>query len=447
MADNTGKEPGSDPGPRRNVVLIVVDQQHAQLAGYAGHPDVFTPSLDRLAESGTTFASAYTSSPVGSAARATLASGRYRRSRDSATGARRSPGWGNALTEAGYRVTAVGDLHVAATSDYGFGDQRLSVRGERAGVVRGNVASGEGSPARDAAIDIGPGESPYSRFDRAVTAAAVGFLHEEARSEPWALMVSLAAPHLPRAVPREFFERYDAPDVRAAPSLPAGWADDDLKRGCDIGRPFTDEEQARAYQASLALCSFLDAKVGQLLDAVEQSGQAGNTLVIYTAGHGGSPGLHGSWCRNPLGEDAVRVPLLVAGAGIAPGRRVDTPVSHVDIAPTILDWAGVTPRHRPDGSGESLLDTARSAPVDRAVLAAYSGESGQSVMVRTGHMKYVERAGRSPLLFDLAADPHECVDLAGEPGSEPALVKHAGRLRTLWAPDDGVHGSRAALVG
>lgn len=433
-------------------MLIVVDQHHSQMAGHAGHRDVLTPSLDRLAASGTRFTSAYSSSPLGSAARASIASGRYwqsTRAREGASGTRRSPGWAHVLTEAGYRVTTVGDLHVGATSDSGFGDQRLSMRPDRAGVLRGSSPSGGKPPEGETPTDIGPGESPYSRFDRAVAAAAVGFLHEDGRSAPWALMVSFAAPHLPRTVPREFFERYDEHSLAALghDHRATGGADDRMEPGCNLGRSLTDEEQDRARRASLALCSFLDARVGQLLDALEQSGQADDTLVIYTAGHGGSCGLHGSWCRNALSEEAVGVPLLVAGRGVAPGRWVDAPVSHVDITPTILDWAGASPRHRPEGAGASLLDPSRLASADRAVMAEFVAETKESAMLRVGHMKYVERAGRPAQLFDLVADPYERTDLAMDPASRSTLAECADRLRELKEADGDGQGSRTALVG
>jgi choline-sulfatase len=429
-------------------VLIVVDQQHPQMAGYAGHADVLTPSLDRLAASGTSFTSAYSSSPLGSVARAGIASGRYTHGERGASGTRRTPGWAHALTEAGYRVTTVGDLHVGAASDSGFGDQRLSMRGHRAGIVGGGRTHGA-PPAGQSPIAIGPGEAPYSRFDRAVTAAAVGFLNEDARSEPWALMVSLAAPHLPRTVPREFFDRYDRRPV-AAPGPghhPVGGVSDGLQPGCSIGRPFTVEEEESAFRASLALCTFLDARVGQLLDALEKSGQADDTLVIYTAGHGGSSGTHGPRCADPLSEESVGVPLLIAGQGVAHGHCVDTPVSHVDIAPTILDWAGVTPRYRPGGPGESLLEPTGALFASRAVMAGYGAGTQESSMLRTGRMKYVEHAGRTPKLFDLVADPHEQLDLAVDPDSGSVVAECAARLRELRDADGGMHGSHAALVG
>lgn len=432
------------------MVLIVVDQHHAHMAGHAGHPHVLTPSLDRLAESGTRFTNAYSSSPVGSAARASIASGRYladARARDGKSGSRRRFGWAPALSEAGYRVTAVGDLHAGATSDSGFADQRLTMRGRRAGIL-GNSYSGGGGMDDAQAIDIGPGESPYSRFDRAVTAAAVGFLHEEARSEPWALMVSLAVPHLPRTVPREFFDRYGERTVTPpiASHHAPGWMESSLEPGCDIGRPFTDEEHDRAYRASLALCTFLDARVGQLLDALDQSGHSDDTLVIYTAGHGASCGIHGAWCRNPFGEESVGVPLLIAGAGVAAGRRVDIPASHVDIAPTILQWAGITPRRRSESPGVSLLDSTRIAG-DRTVMARHRGEAGESLMLRMDRMKYIERAGRPPLLFDLQADPDERTNLADDPAARSMLAECADRLRVLTDADGGGQGSRSALVG
>lgn len=433
-------------------MLIVVDQHHSLLAGHAGHPDVATPALDRLAAAGTRYTSAYSTSPFGSVARASISSGRYRpvaRPRDGASGARRIPGWAQALADAGYRVTTVGDLHAGATSDSGFGEQRLSMRGERAGIVRGASAHARNGAGDKGSARIGAGESPYSRFDRAVTAAAVGFLHEDRGSAPWALTVSLAAPHLPRTVPREFFERYDRTSLSAAGHQheAAGSADHGREPGCSLGRPFSDEEHEVARKASLGLGSFLDAKVGQLLDALDQSGQADDTLVIYTAGHGGSCGIHGAWCTNALSEEAVGVPLLVAGTGVAPGRHIDVPVSHVDIAPTILDWAKVSPRHRLDGAGVSLLDTPRVTAGDRAVMAEFVTDSGQGAMLRKGRMKYVERAGRPPQLFDVVSDPYECADLAGDRGSRGTLAECADRLRELRSADGGTQGSRAALVG
>ena len=427
------------------MVLILADQHHAAMVG---HPHVSTPALDRLAASGILFSGAYSTSPVGTVARTGISTGRYptgRRSPDDR--GRRAHTWAHALSAAGYRVTTVGDLHAGAVGDPGVGDRRLST--ERAGIVRGhpstNAKPGE---SERRAEHIGPGEAPYSRFDRAVTAAAVGFLGEEDRSQPWALTVSLAAPHFPTTVPREFFGRYDDESLKVHipevhPTEP--WVDEALSRGCPLGGVFSAEDQRRSVRASLALCSFLDSKVGQLLDAVERSGHRDDTLVIYTSGHGASGGAHGPWCRAPLSEEALRVPLLVAGPGIPGGHRVETPVSHVDIAATIRSWAGVA-SSGPESPGVSVVDAGRLA-ADRAVMAEHVSPEGSGAMLRWRRMKYVERPGRRAQLFDLVADPYERFDLASDPDHQNTLAECGERLRALRDTGDGFQGSRPALVG
>ena len=204
-----------------SLIVIMSDEHQARAMGCAGHPVAQTPNLDRLAERGTRFSSAYTPCPICVPARASFATGRYvheTRLWDNAmpyTGA--IPGWGHALQAAGVDVQSIGKLHYRSREDpAGFNQEHIPM------MVHGGVGMVWGSirreddrvspPGRMLGDYIGPGESSYTSYDRDVTRLAVQWLTDRAASEkgPWCLFVGLAAPHFPLVVPDEFFASLSA---------------------------------------------------------------------------------------------------------------------------------------------------------------------------------------------------------------------------------------------
>ena len=435
-------------GNRPNLLLVMSDQHHPRMTGYAGHPTVSTPSLDALAARGTVFTDAYCTSPICVPSRASLATGRYVHEIGAWDNAAPYAGvpnsWGHELDAAGYRVTTIGKLHHLAGSDDGFVDQRLAMHVHGLGDLRGVAMRPEGgplpaSPGLRNLLDAGPGHSDYTRYDREVADASVAYLRDEVDERPFALMVSFVSPHFPLIAPEEFLDLYADVDVDPSADDGSAWdhpAVDVFRQGFGLTRDLTRDEQRTALRAYLALCSYLDAQVGRVLSALDASGHADDTLIVYSSDHGESAGAHGLWFKHLMNEESVGVPLVIAGPGVASGVEVTTPVSQVDLFPTFMQWTGVTPADDGPRPGRSLLDPTAHAELDRPVFAEYHANVTISAtfMLRDGDVKYIEYVGERPQLFDLSTDPDELTDLAALPEYAPRLAACAARLRDICDP-------------
>jgi choline-sulfatase len=180
----------------------------------------------------------------------------------------------------------------------------------------------------------------------------------------------------------------------------------------------------RARHAYFAAISYVDDRIGQVLAALRESGMEDDTIVVFTADHGEMLGERGLWFKMAFFEDAARVPLVVRlPRGLArAGARIADPVSLLDLAPTLMDLAGLDPPAPGETDGTSLApllrgDGGRDAPVLAEYLA--EGVTAPAVMVRRGRHKYIRCPGDPDILYDLAADPHERRDLAAAPGAGP----------------------------
>ncbi len=192
---------------------------------------------------------------------------------------------------------------------------------------------------------------------------------------------------------------------------------------------FDDERIRTALAAYHGMVSYLDHNIGQLLDTLEETGLAASTRVIYTSDHGDNLGNRGFWGKSVMYDEAVAVPLIMAGDGIPAGKEVRTPVSLVDLHPTFLEALGET--EEPGAAprpGRSLLAIAHE-PDDlaRMVFSEYHavGATAGMYMLRDGRCKYVHYVGHRPQLFDLETDPHEATDL----GQSPAHAETPRPLR------------------
>lgn len=434
-----------------NTLLLMSDEHNRRMLGCAGHPLVRTPHLDALAARGTHLTAAYCNSPLCVPSRASLATGRYVGEIDAWDNSRpyegQPPSWGAALAEAGRAVTTIGKLDFRGDGvPDGFADQRLAgQRGEKGDLLalfRDPVMKRPAS--RQRVTEAGVGESGVTRKDRAVTAAAVEWLEREAgrATGPWTLNVNWLAPHFPLIVPQEYFDLYpldtiDLPD--AGDDYLAGLHPvvQQLRWHFDVDTPVDPAQQRICRAAYYGLCTFLDEQVGRVLDALERSGQADNTRIIYYSDHGEMLGEHGLWWKCAMYEGSVGIPMIVAGPDLPQGRTLGTPVSLVDLFPTILDGAGVpTPNGLPGRSLWPLVAGAEEP--DRAVFCEYHahGTPGGTYMLRRGALKYVHYLGYRPQLFDLAADPDERRDLAPDPAYADTLAAFERELRLITDPEE-----------
>jgi choline-sulfatase len=433
----------------RNLLVIMSDE-------HSPRAPAKTPNLDRLAASGLRFTSAYTTSPICVPARAAFATGKYQHqvgywdNADAYDGA--VPSWHHLLRERGSRVVSIGKLHFRGLpgDDHGFSEEIVPMHvidglGDLKGLVRTDIPRRKGY-AKLAEL-AGPGESPYTRYDRDIAARARAWLRDEApkqRGRPWALFVSFVCPHFPLVAPAEFFDLYP-PERIPLPKqyLPAERPDHPYLReyhacvGYDDGFGGDHAKVRRAIAGYLGLVSFMDANVGAVLRALEEYGLQGDTRVVYTSDHGDNTGARGLWGKSTMYEESAGVPLILAGPDVAAGARCATPVSHVDLFPFFLEATG-TPIPRGDYKGVSPLALAAGAHPDRAVLSEYHaiGSTGGVTMLRKGRWKYVHYVRHRPQLFDLEGDPEELADLAGDPAHRATLRALDAELRRHLDPEE-----------
>src|SRR5918912_1305037 len=286
-----------------NILFINSDQHSKRVLGCYGNPVVKTPNLDALAARGTRFANAYCPTPICVPSRASLATGRYAHKIESWDNARpyigtEAPSWGHRLTEQGHKVTTIGKLHYRKVGDpTGFADQRLPMHvldgvGDLYQLLRSDMPVRPNS--RRQVLEAGPSEVEYTRYDRAIGEHAVRWIMEEGVREdkPWALFVSFVYPHFPLGVPEEYFNRYPP--------------------------------ESRAMAVYYGMVTYLDERIGDVLRALEDSGQAENTRIIYATDHGEQLAEHGLWWKSSMYEGSVGIPLIVAGPEIPAGKVSNT---------------------------------------------------------------------------------------------------------------------------
>jgi choline-sulfatase len=436
-----------------NVLVLMSDEHNPAFMGCAGHPFIQTPNLDRLAARGTRFTHAYTCSPICVPARAAFATGRYVHeigfwdNADAYDGS--IPSWHHVLRQAGHDAVSIGKLHFRgrAGDDHGWTEEILPMHvidglGDIKGLVRENIPVRKGGDKM--AKLAGPGESTYTAYDRDIGQTACDWLKargQQTADKPWVLFVSMVAPHFPLTAPARWYEYYAAMDL-PMPKLydkavrPHHPFTDEYARVVDYDTHFhSPQDVRRAVTGYSGLVSFMDEQMGQVLAALDQSGMAGDTLVIYTSDHGDNLGARGLWGKSTMYEESAGVPMILVGPGVAAGQVLAEPVSHVDCAVTILQAAGAPAL--PQASGQSLLDLAQGAAPTRAVLSEYHaiGCTAGATMLRHGRFKYCHYVDHPAQLFDLQADPEELQDLAGQPAHLADLQACEQALRALLDPD------------
>jgi len=437
-----------------NLLIIMSDEHNPKIMGCSGHPLVKTPNIDALAARGTLFTSSYTTCPVCVPARAAFAVGKYVHqigywdNADAYEGA--IPSWHHRLRDSGHRVVSIGKLHFRGRpgDDNGFGEEIIPMnilegKGDLMGLVRRDL------PERGMSWKIaklaGPGESPYTHYDREIASRAQIWLREEApryRDKPWVLFVSFVSPHFPLIAPPEFYYKYPL-DQMPAPKLyeeslrPEHPYLRDYSSSFVYDRFFTPEKVRKAVAAYYGLCSFVDDNIGKMLRTLETLGLSDSTRILYTSDHGDNLGARGLWGKSTMYEEVAGVPLIAAGPDIPQGKRVTTPASHVDTYPFILQSVGEDrAENYDDHPGVSLYDLAAGMAPERNVLSEYHGMGSTTgaFMIRHGQYKFVHYVSYPPQLFDLKRDPEELTDLAQDPAYAKVLAECRARLYAICDP-------------
>jgi choline-sulfatase len=440
----------------KNLLILMSDEHNPKVMGCAGHPVIETPHMDALARGGPRFTSTYTTCPICVPARAAFAVGKYVHqigywdNADGYDGA--IPSWHHRLRARGHEVVSIGKLHFrgAPGDDHGFSEEIVPMHiieaiGDVKGLVRDDIPTRKGGDKM--ARLAGPGESPYTVYDRDIASRAQIWLHQAAQrrhERPWVLFVSFVAPHFPLTAPPEWYYHYLGRDLplpkqypkRERPEHPALA---DYARVVDYDTHFRDEgDVRRALAGYYGLVSALDQNIGKVLKALERAGLAGDTRVVYTSDHGDNLGARGLWGKSTFYEESSGVPLIMAGDGIPAGAQCATPSSHVDVYPFIFECVGAPVPVDDDHPGVSLQALAGGTRPDRAVVSEYHaiGAVAGGYMLRDGPYKYMHYVAYRPQLYDLARDPEELVDVAGDPAYREVLERCRARMLSMFDPNE-----------
>ena len=433
---------------RPNILFIISDQHTADLMGCAGSRFVDTPNLDRLAERGVRFSAAYCAYPHCVPSRAALMTGlqtfRIPCYDNGATFRSDLPTWAHMLRHAGYYTVMNGKMHfVGEDFWHGFHDhvneRRTAIGGFRWGEERPDPTTGKRYWA-DLHFQGDPVFERRMREETARVQYAVEFLKRPPADRPWCHVLGFAGPHYPQCCTREAFERY------AAAAIPEPLGPDRLHprhlywRRCWGFERLTAEQIRRGRAAYLAMVSQIDAWLGQVLDALDRSGQAERTLVVYTADHGEMWGEHGLWGKQVFFDESARVPLIVSGPslGIRSNTVVTTPVSLLDLYPTLRTLVGAGYWTVPlDGRDWTAVLRSEAALPDAPVFSEYDGPDtkGPERMVRFQDWKlnYYHHQGME--LYDLASDPREEVNRAEDPACRTIRDRLMAMLTSGWDPE------------
>ncbi len=449
-------QPPSPPHCRaKNLLFILSDEHDPRYMRCSGAHWMHTPHIDALAARGVRFTHAYTPSPICVPARASLATGHWTHTHrywDNAIAYEgRWTSWHHRLSEAGVRVESIGKLHYRSKEDpTGFQAQHEPVHildgiGLVWGSVRDPLPDTRGrSPIFD---ELGAGQSSYNRYDARVTDLACQWLtqrqEEGSEGPPWALFVSLVAPHMPLVVPQQWLDLYPTDGLPPIKTLADGvarhpWAER-LKRHWDHDAQLgTPERRQLARACYFGLVSFMDAQVGRILSALQTSGLQEQTTVIYSSDHGDNLGARSLWNKSTLYRESTAVPLVIAGPAVPEGRVCSTNVNLVDIYPTALQACQVAPLpEEKDLPGRSLLSIATQA--DDATRLGFSEyhavgcETAAYMLTRNG-WKYHHYIDHPPELFDLRTDPEELENLAGHPAHHLLVQEFCEELHRMLDP-------------
>lgn len=439
---------------RPNFLIVMTDHQRADTV-LPEHPAI-TPHLTRFAEQGVTLTHTYTPMAHCCPARASFFSGLYPSrhgvwnnvSNGMALSRGLNPGvrlFSEDLADAGYNMAYAGKWHVSAVEaprDRGWQELKpypQSTAKDEAEIweqLRKRAQQPDPSK-RDEGEIVMPGYSGHTLYgtnnaghqgDERSLELAVNALPDLTKVDvPWAMFVGWGMPHAPYKLPQRYIDLYDLDDT----PLPASYADN-LKdkpsyyrklREMRFGQ-LSERETRDAIRHFWAMCTYLDELFGKLLRALDETGQANNTVVLYCSDHGDYCGEHGLFHKGvPAFRGAYHVPAVIRWpAGITnPGRRVDEFVSLADFAPTYLELAGVeTDRYFTGASLAPFLRDEKPESWREAICTQCNGVENYFTQrsIMTKEFKYVYNGFDYDELYDLRNDPHEMVNLQADPAYE-----------------------------
>lgn len=468
------KKPDEKQTAKPNILFLFADDLGDMDLGAYGNPEVFTPNIDRLAKDGMLFNSVYnmgSSRPaVCMPSRTMLNTGLFlwdAEQTDLQRWQQRQLFWSQQLSMAGYETYFTGKWHVPQIHPNELFDHVTHLRPG----MPNQTPEGYNRPHENQPDPWSPYDPAFGGFwqgekhwSEVLADDAVSFIdHAASQEQPFFMYLAFNAPHDPRQSPRSYVELYDPEQLALPPNFlpvypyknpigagrtmpetayrpfPPDTPEEEVSRGRwlrdeDLA-PFPRTEYAvRIHrQEFYAIISHMDTQIGRILEALEQTGQRENTIVVFTADHGLAVGQHGLLGKQNMYEHSLRVPLVIQGPGIPVGVHSNEPAYYQDIAATTLDWAGA--RIPAPWQFRSLVPAISGSEVTTnrydALYGAYMSYQ-RAVKDWPYKLIYYPPINRWRL-FDLENDPHEMHDLVDSqaPEHRQALAKLREQLIRL----------------
>ncbi|MBR9999630.1 MAG: sulfatase-like hydrolase/transferase [Cyclobacteriaceae bacterium] len=431
--------PEESPEPLKNVIVIIGDDHASHVMGALGNDLVRTPNLDRLAGEGILFSNAFANSPLCSASRQSLLTGKY----PHATGVtllttsfpEEQVTVADHLSNYGFSTAIIGKNHFNNNLNHGF-DLKI----ERSDYFK-FLENNPPRPVPDS-VKVRPPWKPFNDHARIwlnsetlpseyydeddigtwYAAQAVEFIQNN-RDNRFCLWLGFHEPHSPFNFPVEYYGSYD-PDRMP---LPEGSPEDDEYIPL-VFSDLTDVEKKGIIAAYYTSVEYLDKNIGLVLDGLNDAGLSGETLVIYLGDHGYLLNHHKRFEKHMMWEEAVRAPLIIrAGNRETMENREEKMVEFIDVAPTIMDFLGVPPLTQAQGKSLRPFYDQEIPLYKEMVFSEFLADN--KAMVRTDRWKYIFTSGNHDLaqgyatgndpagirhrLYDLINDPDETTDVSG----------------------------------
>jgi choline-sulfatase len=439
---------------RPNFLILMVDQYNGTLFPDGPAEFLHAPHLKALAKRSVRFANTYTASPLCAPARASFMSGqlpsRTRVYDNAAEFASDIPTFAHHLRAAGYHTALSGKMHFVGPDQlHGF-EERLTTDiypadfgwtpdytkpGERIDWWYHNLGSVTGAGVAEITNQM--------EYDDEVAFNATRKLYDLSRRQddrPWCLTVSFTHPHDPYVARRKFWDLYEDcphldPEIGPIPFDAQDQHSQRLLKACDYDAfEITPEQVRRARRGYFANISYVDEKVGELLDVLERGRMSEDTVILFVSDHGDMLGERGLWFKMCFFDGSSRVPLSIAAPDWTPAL-IDQPVSTLDVTPTLAALAGIDiTQLKPWTDGEDLTPLAKGTGTRGPVPMEYAAEGSIAPLVglRDGKFKLTLCDADAPMLFDLDVDPQELTNLADDPAYAETLAHLTTQANERW---------------
>lgn len=425
---------------RMNVLFVVADDLSDWLGCMDGHPQAISPNIDRLAERGLLFQQAHSAGTICGPSRVSMltgiapsTSGSYRnpqelRSNSVLANVETLPGY---FRNRGYHAVGSGKLF-HDPDPLSWDEYWPSLTLTRPDQYRPANLPLNGIHDRGLQFDWGPidaGEEVMSDYQVATWVGERLLTLPE--DEPFFMGCGFFRPHLPFYAPPQYFDLFDPATIQLPTVNPTDW--DDLSAAAiatvnELDQPAVDaagnwQDAVHAYLASIA---FMDAQVGRVMDFLDNSPHARNTIVVFVSDHGFLLGEKSSWRKQVLWDRCTHVPMIIVAPGVTtPGTVCDSPASLLDLFPTLTDLCDLETPNRL--SGRSLVPQLEDP--ERDTLPVVTTRLRSQHGINDGRYHFIQYPTGAQELYDLWADPHEWTNLVGTPEADLIIES-----MTPWLP-------------